>query len=77
MRLDFIERAPKQSVYAGYIFTVSQIAYEAYGRLIGAEFIRIVEPVNQKLINYYTSQDVGFKLMPARQGNPHYLVKKL
>ena len=77
MRLDFIERAPQHSVYAGYLFTVSQIAYETYGRLIGAEYIRIMEPMNEKLIRYYTSKDLGFTLAPAKQGNPHYLVKKL
>ncbi|GLQ32843.1 hypothetical protein [Litoribrevibacter albus] len=77
MRLDFIERRPKHCLHAGDLFSVSQLAYETYGRLIGASYIRIVEPMNQKLINYYTSKDGGFVLMPAKQGNPHYLVKPL
>jgi hypothetical protein len=77
IRMDFIESLPKHTIYTGQLFSVSQLAYQTYGRLIGAEYIRIIEPMNEKLIQFYTSEDVGFSLMPAKQGNPHYLVKKL
>jgi hypothetical protein len=77
MRMDFIERRPKNCLYAGQLFAVSLLAYETYGRLIGAEYVRLVEPMNQKLISYYTSKDGGFAYVSASQGNPHYLVKKL
>ena len=45
--------------------------------LIGAEFIRIMEPMNEKLISHYLSGDKGFTLTPAKRDVPHYLVKKL
>jgi hypothetical protein len=77
IRMDFLERIPKDTIYSGELFGVSQLAYETYGRLIGAQTIRIIEPLNHKLITYYTSKDGGFKLFPARQGNPHYLEKQL
>lgn len=77
IRMDFIEKTPRLTIYSGELFGVSQLAYETYGRLIGAESIRLVEPMNQKLIAYYTSKDGGFKLCPAKQGNPHYLEKRL
>ncbi len=77
MRLDFVERTPDTDVYSGRIFTITRLAYETYGRLIGAEFIRIMEPMNEKLIHHYTSSDRGFSLVSAKQGVPHYLVKKL
>lgn len=77
MRMDFIERSPRHSIYSGELFSVSLLAYETYARLIGADFVRIVEPANEKLVRYYTSKDCGFKLMPPKQGNPQYLVKKL
>jgi len=77
IRMDFIERRPSYCPYSGQLFSVSQLAYETYGRLIGAEYIRIVEPMNNALIAYYTSQDGGFKLMPGSQSNPCYLVKHL
>ena len=77
IRMDFIEKTSGLTMYSGELFGVSQLAYETYGRLIGAKSIRLVEPMNQKLITYYTSKDGGFKLFPAKQGNPHYLEKKL
>lgn len=77
MRMDFIEGVPKNTIYTGELFSVSLLAYQTYGRLIGAEFIRIIEPMNEKLIKFYTSKDIGFSLVSAKQGNPHYLVKKL
>ena len=77
IRMDFIEKTPGLTTYSGEIFGVSQLAYETYGRLIGAESIRLIEPMNKKLITYYTSKDRGFRLIPAKQGNPHYLEKKI
>ncbi len=77
MRLDFVERSPNTDVYSGQIFTINRLAYETYGRLIGAEFIRIMEPMNEKLISHYLSNDKGFKLVPRKKDVPHYLVKKL
>jgi len=75
--MDFIEKTSGLTMYSGELFGVSQLAYETYDRLIGAESIRLVDPMNQKLITYYTSKDGGLKLFPAKQGNPHYLEKKL
>ena len=77
IRLDFIERTPNTDLYSGQIFTIARISYETYGRLIGADFIRIMEPMNDKLIAYYTSPDKRFKLVPALLDAPHYLIKKL
>ena len=77
MRLDFVERSPDTDIYSGQIFTITRIAYETYGRLIGAKFIRIMEPMNEKLTSHYLSNDRGFKLVPAKKSVPHYLVKKL
>ena len=77
MRMDFIEKSPINCPISGDIFAISLLAYENYGRLIGAEYLRLIEPMNDKLIKYYTSVDVGFSYRKAKQGNPHYLVKKL
>ena len=77
IRMDFMERNPGNDTFAGELFGVSQLAYETYGRLIGAESIRLIEPMNDKLVSYYTSKDNGFRLFPAKQGNPHYLEKSL
>jgi len=52
IRMDYIERVPGNCLFSGDMFSISQLAYEAYGNLIGAEFIRIIEPMNQKFIKH-------------------------
>ena len=74
MRHDFVERAPKNCLYAGEMFSVSLLAYETYADLIGARKIRIMNPLNDVLVKYYMSHG-GFTLMPAKKGNPRYLVR--
>ncbi len=76
MRLDFIERAPVNCPHTGDMFRISLLAYELYGTLIGASKLRIMEPMNDKLIKHYTSYG-GFELKPSRKGNPHYLVREI
>ncbi|WP_185231821.1 hypothetical protein [Teredinibacter franksiae] len=76
MRLDFIEKSPIVNLFSREMFGVSLLAYETYGDLIGAKKIRIMEPANKKLVDYYTSHG-GFRYVAARQGNPHYLVRSL
>gem|GEM_PF-3488804 len=53
------------------------MAFETYGNLIGASSIRLFEPMNKKIISYYTSQDGGFVYVPSSKGIPHYLEKTL
>lgn len=77
MRLDFIERSLSHLLYSGELFPVSMLAFETYARLIGADFLRIIKPENDKLVRYYTSKDGGFRIVSAKQGDPLYLVKKL
>lgn len=74
MRLDFVEKFTKEVLFAGEMFGVSLLAYEAYGKLIGANKLRIMDPQNKKLIEYYSSHG-GFSYQQAAKGNPHYLVK--
>ncbi|MGH1374136.1 MAG: hypothetical protein ACRBBW_18995 [Cellvibrionaceae bacterium] len=76
MRLDFIERAPGISPYSGDMFRVSLLAYELYGTLVGATKLRIMEPMNDKLIAHYKTYG-GFELIPSLKGNPHYLVRNI
>lgn len=55
MRLDFIEKSLIYDLFSGEMFRVSLLTYETYGDLIGASKIRIMEPINDKLIKYYMS----------------------
>ena len=76
MRLDFIEKFTNNPVFSRDMFGVSLIAYEAYGKVIGADKLRIMNPENDRLIEYYSSYG-GFCYKKARKGNPHYLVKSI
>ncbi len=76
MRLDFIEKFTKNAVFSSEMFSVSLLAYEAYGKVIGANELRIMNPENDSLIKYYSSHG-GFSYMKAAKGNPHYLVKSI
>ena len=76
VRLDFIERFNHNSLFSSEMFPVSLLAYEAYGKVIGASQIRIMNPENEKLIKYYSSHG-GFDYLCSKQGNPHYLVKNI
>ncbi|MCP4490600.1 MAG: hypothetical protein GY820_25285 [Gammaproteobacteria bacterium] len=76
MRLDFIEKFTNNPVFSGGMFGVSLIAYEAYGKVIGASKLRIMNPENEKLIKYYSSFG-GFSYKKSLKGNPHYLVKSI
>jgi len=76
MRLDFIEKFTKNAVFSSEIFSVSLLAYEAYGKVIGANELRIMNPENDSLIKYYSSHG-GFSYMKAAKGNPHYLVTSI
>lgn len=76
MRLDFIERCPRNCPHAGEMFRVSLLAYETYGTLIGARKIRIMQPMNERLTKYYMSHG-GFDYVRSKQGQPHYLVREL
>lgn len=76
IRLDFIERCPRNFPHAGEMFRVSLLAYETYGALIGANKIRIMRPMNERLIRYYMSHG-GFDYVQSKRGQPHYLVREL
>lgn len=43
IRMDFIEKAPNIDIYSGQLFSISQLAYETYGRLIGQILLQKME----------------------------------
>lgn len=76
MRLDFIEKAPSNCPFSSDMVGITLLAYETYATLIGAKQLRIIDPINDKVLRSYMSQG-GFNYHQGRQGNPHYLVKDL
>lgn len=74
LRLDFIEARPKNNHLKGRVVpTVISVA-ELYGAIIGASQLRIMNPVNSKLIDYYSS--FGYRYI-KESIKVHYLVKDL
>ena len=82
LRLDFAERAPDNCPIIGYVMPLILLGAEAYALSIGADEIRIMHPLNERLVNYYNRQ--GYKYIEgnspiggANEKSPHYLYKIL
>lgn len=78
LRLDFIEARPKNNHLKGRVVpTVISVA-ELYGAIIGASQLRIMNPVNSKLIDYYSSFGYRYIKESIKESiKVHYLVKDL
>ena len=55
LRLDFIEAMPKSLGDRPPVFEDILVAYETYAKLINASEIRIMNPINQAVKEYYES----------------------
>lgn len=75
MRLDVIEANPDKTLLSGQVFNIAMTAFEAYADAIGANQIKIMRPVNQKLISLY--QQKGFIYQKSWGSNPEHLWKWL
>ncbi|MAD73646.1 MAG: hypothetical protein CML20_02380 [Rheinheimera sp.] len=71
MRLDVIEANPDKTLLSGQVFTIAMIAFQAYARAIGATQIKIMRPLNHKLISLYQQQ--GFIYQKSKGSNPEHL----
>lgn len=71
MRLDVIEANPDKTLLSGQVFTIAMTAFEAYADAIGATQIKIMRPLNQKLISLYQQQ--GFIYQKSKGSNPEHL----
>lgn len=55
LRLDFVEARPKVLGDRGKALPQVLLVYAVYGRLLGAQSIRIMSPLNDSLVQYYES----------------------
>lgn len=60
LRLDFIEGSPEKNAVTGVITDITIIAAEMYADAIGANEIRIMNPINEAVRNHYLHKDRGF-----------------
>jgi hypothetical protein len=77
VRLELVERLAGNSQLKGRTFLITELSLIAYANLLGADEIRIMEPINGSVINYYVSR--GYTYVPSSGARhfPDYCVKKL
>jgi|SRR5690554_377188 len=77
VRLELVERLAGNSQLKGRAFLITELSLIAYANLLGAEEIRIMEPINDSVRNYYVSR--GYTYVPSTGAShfPDYCVKKL
>lgn len=77
VRLELIERIATNSVLKGKTFAITELALMAYAELLGADEVRIMQPINDDVKRYYLSK--GYHYVPSTGARffPDYCVKKL
>lgn len=74
LRLDFIEALPENNPLKGRVVPIVISTAELYGTIVGASQLRIINPLDTNLIEYYSS--FGYRYI--NEGiSKHYLVKDL
>lgn len=61
MRLDVIESNPKSNPITKATFDINMIAFKPYAKKIGSKMMKIIRPLNAKLISYYRSKGFIYK----------------
>lgn len=77
VRLELVERVAVNSMLKGKVFAITELALIAYAELLGADEVRIMQPINDRVKNYYISK--GYSYVPSAGALyfPDYCVKKL
>lgn len=76
LRLEFIESRPAEHPLVGRVTPIVLSVAEVYAGLIGASQLRIIDPIDKKLIEYYSSFGYTYK-DGSQEKATHYLVKDL
>ena len=77
LRLEFIEANPSSNPLKGRIVPITISAAELYANIIGASELRIIDPIDKKLIEYYSSFGYRYCDGHSERNQKHYLVKVL
>ena len=76
MRLDVIEKNPcERTVFDKGIFEINLLVFQVFADSIGASSIKLMRPLNDKLINFYRSY--GFIYQKSKGSDPAHLWKML
>lgn len=76
LRLEFIEARPQENPLKGRTMAIVLSTAEVYAGLLGADEVRLIDPLDSKLIDYYAT--FGYEYNDGKAENTvHYLVKRL
>jgi len=77
VRLELVERVSGFSHLQGRAFQITELSLIAYANLLGAEEIRIMQPINESVKKYYISRGYSYVASTGAKHFPDYCVKKL
>lgn len=77
LRLEFIEANPSNNPLKGRIVPITISVAELYANIIGASELRIIDPIDKRLIEYYSSFGYRYCTGRSEKNQTHYLVKEL
>ncbi len=77
VRLELIERVAVNSMLKGKAFAITELALIAYANLLGADEVRIMQPINENVRNYYINKGYSYIPSTGAINFPDYCVKKL
>ncbi len=76
LRLDFLESRPTDCPLKGRVTPIVFSTAEVYAQIIGASELRVIDPIDDNLIEYYSS--FGYKYCDgSKEKTKHYLSKQL
>jgi hypothetical protein len=77
LRLELTERIAGHSMLKGRAFAITELALIAYANLLGADEIRIMEPINENVRDFYVKKGYSYVPTTGARYFPDYCVKKL
>jgi hypothetical protein len=77
VRLELIERLAANSRLKGRAFLITELCLIAYADLLGADEVRVMEPISEGVKNFYISRGYTYVPSTGAINFPDYCVKKL
>lgn len=77
VRLELVERVAVNSMLKGRAFAITELSLIAYAELLGAEEVRIMQPINKSVRDYYIQNGYNYVPSTGALNHPDYCVKKL
>ena len=77
LRLELTERVANHSMLKGRAFSITELSLIAYANLLGASEIRIMQPINESVIDFYVQKGYSYVASTGAKHFPDYCVKNV